>query len=102
MNKEKSEIFFLNTSPKMENRICRIMSYKKGLFPCNYLGISLEKNLKHRKVWQEMIGKVDKWIGSWKNKWLSKAGKITKIRSVLSAIPIFPMARLPLSNWMSK
>lgn len=31
----------------------------------------------------------------------SKAAKITKITSVLSAIPIFPIACLPLSNWMS-
>lgn len=34
VNKEKSEIFFLNTSTEMENSICRIMGFKKGMFPC--------------------------------------------------------------------
>ena len=102
VNKEKSEIFFLNTPLEMENKICRIMGYNKGMFPCKYLGISLEKNSRYRKVWQDTIEKVDKRVGSWKNRWLSKAGKITKIRSVLSAIPIFPLACLPLTNWMSK
>lgn len=102
VNKEKSEIFFMNTSPEMENKICGIMGYRKGTFPCKYLGISLEKNLIYTKFWQDTIEKVEKWVGRWKNKWLSKAGKITKIRSVLSAIPIFPLACLPLTIWMSK
>ena len=85
----------------MENQICGIMGFKKGLFPCRYLGISLEKGSRHSGVWRDTLEKVDKRIGSWKDKWLTKAGKITKIRSVLSAIPIFPMACLPLSNWVS-
>lgn len=102
VNKEKSEIFFLNTSLEMENRICGIMGYKKGKFPCKYLGISLEKNSRYTKVWMDTIDKVDKRIGSWKNKWLSKEGKITKIRPVLSATPIFPMACLPLHHGMAK
>lgn len=101
VNNEKSEIYFLNTNPKVENQICGIMGFKKGLFPCKYLGISLEKGSRHSGVWMDMLEKVDNWIGSWKDKWLTKAGKITKIRSVLSAIPIFPMACLPLSNWVS-
>ena len=78
------------------------MGFKKGMFPCKYLGISLEKKSRYTKVWEDMIDKVDKQIGSWKNKWLLKAGKITKIRSFLSAIQIFPMACFPLTNWMSK
>ena len=41
--------------------------------------------------------------GGWKDKWLSKADKNTKISSVLSAIPIFPLSCLPLSkNILSK
>ena len=42
---------------------------------------------------------MDKRIGSWKDKWLSKAGKTTKISSVLSAIPTFPLACLPFSKY---
>ena len=101
VNKEKSKIFFLHTNLILKDRICKIIGYKKGLFPCKYLGISLEKGLKLDKVWLESLEKVDNHIGSCKYKWLSKASKITKIHLVLSAIPIFPMACLPLSNWMS-
>lgn len=98
VNKEIYEIFFMNTSLEMENKICGIMGYRKRMFPCKYLGISLEKNSRYIKVWQDTIEKVDKRVGSWKNRWLSKANKITKIRLVLSAIPIFPLACLPLTN----
>lgn len=51
VNKEKSEIYFINTPSKIEDRICGIMGYRKGKFPCKYLGISLEKNSRYNKVW---------------------------------------------------
>ena len=73
----------------------------KEKISCKYLGISLEKDLKSKKVWIDTIGKLDGRIGSWKDKWLSKAKKIMKIRAVLLAIPIFPLAYLPLSNCIS-
>ena len=79
VNKDKFEIFFLNTSPEMENQICRIMGYKKGVFPCKYLGISLEKNSKYRKFWQDTIEKVDKQIGNQRNKWLSTDEKMPNL-----------------------
>ena len=42
-NKDKSEIFFMNTKLSLENQICGIMEYKKAKFPCKYLGIPLER-----------------------------------------------------------
>ena len=41
---------------------------------------------------------MDAKLSCWKDKWLTKASKSTKIRSVLSAIPIFPFSCLPLSK----
>lgn len=65
------------------------MGYKKGHFPCKYSVIDLVKGAKSN---------MDTGIGSWKDKWLSKPGKITKISSVLSAIPIYPLSCLPISK----
>jgi hypothetical protein len=91
VNENKSEIFFLNTKVDMEDRICELMGYRKGQFPCKYLGIALEKGSKSCKVWRNTIEKLDARIGGWKDKWLSKVGKVTKLSSVLSAC-------LPLSK----
>lgn len=43
VNKNKLEIYFLNTKLEMENMICKIIGYRRGHFLCKYLGISLEK-----------------------------------------------------------
>lgn len=51
VNSAKPEIFFINTKPEKEDQICNIMGFKKGSFPCKYLGIELEKGNKSNKVW---------------------------------------------------
>jgi mannosylglycoprotein endo-beta-mannosidase len=51
VNKDKSEIYFLNTSKEVENQICKVMGFKKGQFPCKYLGIALEKGANSSKIW---------------------------------------------------
>ena len=102
-NELKSEIYFLNTKLEMDDQICKIMGYKKCQFLFNYLGIALEKSSKSSKVWKNTFDKLDMRIGSWKDKWLSKVGKTTKISSILSTIPIFHLSYLPLSkNTLSK
>ena len=50
VNDAKSEIFFINMKVKVENQIYQIMGYKKGIFPCKYLDIELEKSIKLGKV----------------------------------------------------
>lgn len=72
------------------------MGYQKGSFPCKYLGIELEKGEKSNKVWLNIMKKLEARIGYWKDKWLTKAGKSTKIISVLSAIPTYPLSCLSL------
>ena len=42
-NVTKLEIFFINTNLEVEKKIFHIMGYKKGVFPCKYLGIDIEK-----------------------------------------------------------
>lgn len=102
VNDTKSESYFMNTKPNVENQICKIMGYKKGLFPCKYLRIALEKSLKSSKVWSNTLEKLDTRLGCWKDKWLTKAGKSIKIISVLSAIPTFPLSCLPLPKRLFK
>ena len=46
----------------MENSICQTIGYKKGTFPCKYLGIQLEKGSRNGKSWDLIIGKIEKKI----------------------------------------
>ena len=96
VNNTKSEILFMNTDEKLEFQICSIMGYKKGEFPCKYLGIELGKEGRSCKNWNKVIDKLDSKMSDWKGKWLTKAGKRIKISSVLTAIPTYPLSCLPL------
>lgn len=102
VNASKSEIFFINTRPKKETQICNIMGYKKGKFPCKYLGIELEKGSRSNKAWHNTFNKLDSQIGGWKDKWFTKVGKVTKIRAVLSSLSTYPMSCLPLAKHTNK
>lgn len=78
------------------------MGFKKGSFPCKYLGIHLEKQIKSTKIWNNILEKVDKKIENWKGKWLSRVGRTLKIKSVLSAVPTYQMSCLPLTKNVNK
>lgn len=43
VNAEKLETVFINKSPEEKYVIFNTMGFKKGSFPCKYLGIHLEK-----------------------------------------------------------
>ena len=92
----------MNTKPEMEKQICNIMGYKRGTFPCKYLGIEVEKGNKTNKGWHNILDRMDKRIGVWKDKWLTKVGKLTKIKVVLSTLPTYPLSCLPLSKSINK
>lgn len=96
VNPTKSKIFFINTCPNIEKDICSIMGYKISKFSCKYLGIDLDTSLLSSKPWQQVLSKVQNKKSSWKGKWLTKAGRTTMIKSILSAIPTYHLSVLPL------
>ena len=61
-----------------------------------YLCIELENGVKSSKVWYNIMEKLEARISGWKDKWLTKTGKITNIRSVLMIIPTYLVSCLPL------
>ena len=49
-----------------------------------------------------ILEKLGARIGGWKDKWLTKARKVTKIGEILSALPTYPLSCLPLSKHINK
>jgi len=54
-----------------------------------YLGFSLKANQYLKRDWVWLIGKVEKRLKVWSHKWLSRAGRLVLVKSVLEAIPVF-------------
>lgn len=61
------------------------MSY----LPITYLGIPLHWKKLTFNDWLPLVHKIEKKIDSWKGKLLSIGGRLTLIKSVLSAIPLY-------------
>lgn len=63
---------------------CTVLS-----LPIKYLGIPLGANPKRVATLHPVIDKIRKKLSGWKVNMLSKAGKLTLIKSVLNNLPIF-------------
>jgi len=78
-----------------------------GLFPftisgmdegIKYLGFYLKANKYQSRDWSWLIGKVEKRLKGWSHKWLSRAGRLVLVKSVLEAIPVYWM----LLSWIPR
>ena len=56
-----------------------------------YLGFHLKPCKYLLKDWDWLIPKVEKRIKNWSYRWLSNGGKLTLVKSVLEAIPVYWM-----------
>jgi len=57
--------------------------------PFKYLGFWLKPNAYKKEDWNWLIAKIEARISHWSFKWLSRVGRLTLIKSVLMAIPIY-------------
>ncbi|XP_028104944.1 uncharacterized protein LOC114303962 [Camellia sinensis] len=71
------------------NQFTSIFNCRSQKLPFNYLGLPLGANPNRKSTWQPVIEKVKKKLANWKRKFLSYAGRLTLIRSVLSCMPIY-------------
>ena len=62
----------------------------------NYLGYYLKPSGYLVKDWFWLIDKFEKRISHWTNRLLSLGGRLVLIRSVLSSIPVYWMALIPI------
>ena len=54
--------------------------------PMTYLGLPLSAKFKDRAIWNSNLERMEQRLTSWKRLYLSKGGKITLIKSILSSL----------------
>ena len=54
-----------------------------------YLGFQVKPNSYLKGDWMWLIVKIEKHIRRWNHRWLSRAGRLVLIKSVLEAIPVY-------------
>lgn len=94
VNVEKSKVFFLNTSQLVQHRLQSFWGFEPSNLPYAYLGIPFFIKQDKLSFWDKIISVISKRILSWNHRWLSLAGKIILIKSVLNVVPIYLMSVL--------
>eukprot|EP00253_Pinus_taeda_P008825 PITA_08825 len=57
--------------------------------PFKYLGFWLKPDTYKKEDWSWLIAKIEARISHWSFRWLSRAGRLTLLKSVLMAIPVY-------------
>jgi hypothetical protein len=63
-----------------------------------YLGFVLKPNDYRKEDWKWLLKKMEKRLLSWSHRWLSRAGRLVLVKSVLEAIPVYWMSL----SWIPK
>ena len=79
------DTFTISCFAKMLN--CEVMNY-----PFKYLGLPVGGCHKKEAFWDGVVEKIKERLGRWKGRFISMAGRICLIKSVLSVIPLFYMS----------
>jgi len=53
---------------------------------------------KAKSCWDEVVGKIERCLASWKRLYLSKGGRVTLIKSTLSNLPTYFLSLLPIPS----
>ena len=70
---------------------CRVDS-----FPTYYLGLPLGAKFKDKSIWEPVVERFEKKLSGWRANYLSKGGRLTLTRSVLSSIPTYYLSLFPI------
>jgi len=84
------------------NDIMQDMPCTIKTFPCKYLGLPLSLRKLRRVEVQPLIDRVASKLPAWKEKLMDKAGRLTLVKSVLSAMPVYFLTVFSLPKWAIK
>lgn len=89
INYLKSEIFDTILSGNELSLMASLMECHFASLPSSYLGLPLCIETPSFSLWEPVIVKFNKRLASWRGKYLSFGGRITLLKSVLSALLVY-------------
>lgn len=88
-NKNKSETFLSGGSPSLRNYISLAFGFQEGKLPVRYLGVPIISSRLGKADCITLIDRITARAQSWAHRFLSFAGRLQLIRSVLHSIQTF-------------
>ncbi|KAL9667161.1 hypothetical protein QQ045_001510 [Rhodiola kirilowii] len=97
LNPSKSLIFFSKLiPPAQKTELLRITRFLEGTFPVFYLGSPLFNGMAKIEYFIYLIDRVRNRVEGWLRNFLSMAGRVTLVNSILSSMSMHCMAILPV------
>jgi hypothetical protein len=92
VSSDKTSILFSrNVERSMRSRMLQISRYKETNSFGKYLGVPLTSTTPKRQDFQYILDQVSNKLSAWKASHLSFVGRVTLAKSVIEAVPIYPM-----------
>ncbi|XP_057540688.1 uncharacterized protein LOC130818538 [Amaranthus tricolor] len=79
-----------------------IMGCSHSSCPFTYLGFPLGDHMNRRSAWKPVIEKIQNRLASWKATILSRADRLTLIKSVLHCLPVYYMSIFKMPKSIAK
>lgn len=102
INWAKSEIFFFHTEVGSQRAIARLFGIKIGQLPGKFLGLPLFARAGRTDIWKDLLDGCKGKMEGWKSKWLSLVDRLLMLKTIVSTMPIFPMACFKLPGTVIK
>ncbi|KAF5789658.1 putative RNA-directed DNA polymerase [Helianthus annuus] len=98
VNLGKSSLFGVGVDDAEVNNMAAILRCRKGNFPFKYLGLQVGANMNLIRNWRPVVDTFKSRLSVWKANTLSYGGRLTLLKSVLSALPTyyFSLFRAPM------
>jgi hypothetical protein len=96
INAAKSSIFFVGVSEDIKQAILNLSQFIEGSFPFKYLGVPLSPHRLLASQFSPLIHRLESTIQSWMGKFLSYAGRLELIKSVLHGMVQFWISIFPI------
>ena len=69
--------------------LAKILGCKVRALPMTYLGMPLGVSYKAPSIWNPILEKIERKLAGWKKLYLSKGGRLTLLKSMLSSLPTY-------------
>ena len=101
INLGKFELVLLGVVNNLE-ALVGLLGCGQSSLPLKYLGLPLGAKFKDLFIWNPILEKMKWRLASWKRLYISKGGKVTLIKSMLSSLPTYYLSLLHLPRKVAK
>lgn len=85
----KSTVYFCNVLNHVKLSILQILPFEEGSLPVKHLGVPLVSSRLVFRDCKELMDRIQNRINDWKSKFLSAAGRLQLVRSVLGSMNVY-------------